>query len=319
LAKKKREKPRREFTRRQLSRWQQQKRRQRIILSLGIFVIVAALIIVGSGWYINEYQPLHQTVIRVNDTEFDMDYYVKMIKLYGKGQPTILMPIVADSVITTIQQNELIRQAALKMDIIISQDEVDEELKRRDPPLGKDYREIVRAEMLIDKLREEYFENEVPLYSEQRHIMAMLLESEAQADEVRLRLEAGESFGDLTEEFSVEALTQAESGDLGWRPRDVLTILLGTPILEEYAFSSEAGVLSQPVYDEEITTEGGYWLIKVVAIEDNRLIEDNDRDLLKAVALNDWASSLWDDPENIIEVYLDSSQIAWAVEKALRG
>jgi len=81
LVRKKREKPRREVTKHQLSRWQRQKRRQRIILGLGIFIIVAVLGIVGGAWYTNYYQPLHQTVIRVNDTKFNMDYYVEMLKL----------------------------------------------------------------------------------------------------------------------------------------------------------------------------------------------------------------------------------------------
>ena len=89
MVKKKIEKPKREVTRRQLSRWQLQKRRQRILLGSGILIICAVIGLIGAGiyhqWYIPEYKPLHQTVITVNDTEFDMDYYIKMIKYYGQG------------------------------------------------------------------------------------------------------------------------------------------------------------------------------------------------------------------------------------------
>jgi len=65
------------------------------------FIVVAILGIVGVPWYLNQYQPLHQTVIRVNDTEFNMKYYVQMLRLYGTEQPT--------DVVKDIEQNELIR------------------------------------------------------------------------------------------------------------------------------------------------------------------------------------------------------------------
>ncbi|GAG03316.1 unnamed protein product, partial [marine sediment metagenome] len=142
---------------------------------------------------------------------------------------------------------------------------VDVELKSRDPPLSKDYRDLVKAVMLIDKLRDEYFDQQVPVYAEQRHIMAMLLESDSQATEVRLRLEEyGEDFVELAGELSLESLFSEETGDLGWRPEGVLTILLGTSVIDEYAFNSKVDVLSQPLYDEEGIKGVGYWLIKVL-------------------------------------------------------
>ena len=55
--KKKTVKPQREPTKRQLSRWQQQKKRQRIILSVGIFTIAAVLVLVLLGWYFGQYKP----------------------------------------------------------------------------------------------------------------------------------------------------------------------------------------------------------------------------------------------------------------------
>jgi parvulin-like peptidyl-prolyl isomerase len=267
LTKKRQEKPRREITKRQLARWQEQRRRQRILFGLGISIIAAVLVIVGAGWYISQYQPLHQTVVSVNETRFNMDYYIKALRFYGGGQPSYMYGI-ADQVITVIQRNELIRQEAMKLGIDVSQKEVDEELKSRDPPLKKDYRDFIRAEMLIDKLQDEYFEQEVPVYAEQRHIMAMLLESESQVAEVRDRIGAGQEFADLAGELSLESLSKEENGDLDWRPKGILTILLGTSAIDEYAFSSEVGVLSQPIYDEELIKGVGYWVAKVLAREE---------------------------------------------------
>jgi len=418
LTKKRIERPRREFTKRQLSHWQRQKKRQRIIAISGLSVIAAVIVLVGAGWYISQYKPLHETVIRVNDTEFSMDYYVKTLKFYGEGQSIYYMYSLADEAVRVIEQNELVRQEAMRLGISVSNDAVDEQLESRDPPLSRDYRDLVRAEMLITKLRDEHFEQEVPASGEQRHIMAMFLESESQAQEIRARLEAGEDFTELADELSLDGLS--EKGDLGWQSKDVLTILLETPILGEHAFSAEVGALSQPIYDEDktkgigywlievlereeneeeasvqamvleseeeawevrarleagedfatlseefsqlavaekggylgllapgmmtsafdeavfdaklepgtlsepvkdeaIITKGGYWLLKVLDKADNRQIEDADRDLLKAKALSDWVSALWDNPENIVESYLDDEKKAWAIERTLKS
>jgi hypothetical protein len=419
LVKKKIEKPRREVTRRQLSRWQRQKKRQRILLGSGILIICAVLGLIGAGiyqqWYIPEYKPLHQIVITVNDTEFDMDYYIKMIKHYGQGMSIQQIYDLVDEVVVYIEQNELIRQETLNLGISISDKEVDNELKNRDIPLSKDYRDLVRAEMLITKLRDEHFEPAVPLFAEHRHILGMFLESEKQASETRDKLENDESFADLASQLSLDSFSKEKEGDLGWRPEGALTTLLNTSIPDEYAFSSELGVLSQPIYNEEITkgvgywlirvalrneeneeayiyamllsseeqaqtvrtrleagedfatlakefsqlggvednegslglvtpdtmtpassefifnpeveletlsqplrdedvwTEGGYWLVKVIDIDDDREIEDEDRDLLKAKALNEWLMALWDDPQNKVENYLDDEKKAWAI------
>lgn len=263
MTKKKVSKPQRELTKRQLSRWQQQEKRQRIVFGAGIFIIVLVLGIIGAGWYVDQYRPLHQTVIKVNGVKFDMNYYVKMLSYYGKGQSFNYMQYLADEVVGIIQETELVRQEALKLGISVSSDEVDKKLKSYNPPLSKDYRDVIGAQMLLDKLSDEYFDKQVPVFAEQRHIMGTLLESESQAAEVRARLEGGADFAQLAGELSLESSSKSNGGDLGWRPKGILTRLLNTAVPDEYAFSSEVG-LSQPVHDEAVNKTVGYWLIKLL-------------------------------------------------------
>ncbi len=406
----------RELTKRQLSHWQQQKRRQRIILSAGIFVIATVIVIVLVGWYAGQYRPMHQTIIRVNDTEFNMKYYVEMLKLRGGGQSDQYLQQIGDTIVNDIEQYELIRQEALKRGISVSDKEVRETLKSSDLPNTDVYQDLTRNQMLIEKLLDEYFEQEVPVSAEQAHIIAMLLESESQAAEVRARLENGESFKELAGELSVEYLTKNEEGDLDWHPENILTEMLGTLIPAEYASGAEVGTLSKPIYDAEITkgvgywlikvldrreeeeeahvhamllnseeearevrarleagenfatlaqelsqlfdaeenegnlewvlegsttpvfdefvfnveidpgtlsepirdetvgTSGGYWLIKVADKDNDRPLEESDRDSLKYKALDEWITSLWDDPDNEIEDnLLDTERKAWAI------
>lgn len=416
--KKKLEKPKREVTRRQLSQWQRQERRHRLFLILGISVIAAVAGIIGRGWYVGQYLPMHEVVIRVNDTEFNMGYYIKMLEISGANYPEYL-PYLADQVVTGIEENELIRQGAEGLGVVVTNSEVDEMLKQSDLPSSKDYRDIVRAELLRAKVRDVYFDPMISTSAEQRHIMAMFLESESQANEVRDRLKGGEDFGELAGELSLDSLTQTENGDLGWHPYGILSETMGTSIPDDYGFTLSVGALSQPLYDEAktksvgywlvkvvdkdeeeqkfqlqvmllgseqeaqevitrlengedfatvaeelsqdsgskdkggdlgsvtadeinsvykdfvinaeletlsqpikdeaVTTKGGYWLVKALEKEDNRQIEESDRDMFKAKVLDEWVSSLWDDPGNVIESYLDDEKKAWAIDQAMKN
>jgi len=261
---KKAEKPQREFTRRQLSHWQQQRRRQRIIFSGGIFVIAAVILTVLVGWYLGEYRPMHQTAIRVNDTEFDMGYYIDALRIGREGQSIDNMQSIANSMISEIVQNELIRQGALTLGISVSDDEARKALEGSDVPINDASLDLVRNQILRGRLANDYFQSQVPASAEQVHIMAMMLESESQVREIRDRLQNSENFTALAEEFSLDYYTKNSKGDLGWHQESILAELLGSSVPGEYAFGSEAGVLSQPRYDEEKSKKVGYWLVRVL-------------------------------------------------------
>ena len=421
MTKKKREKKPREVTKRQLSRWQQQRRRERIVRYIGISIVAAIIIFLGTALFVTEYRPLYETAIKVNDTKFNMKYYVDMLEYYARGQKDYGLYNMTGQVETAIKQNELIRQGALALDFTVSDDRVDEVLNDRELPSGKLYRDIVQTELLVNKLLDEHFEHEVPASSEQIHVQAMFLESESQARELTEKLEAGGDFTELAAEFSLDVITKEEKGDLGWHPGDILSELLYSPVATDYVFSAEAGVLSPPLHDEEkfkgigywlvklverkdaekeahilviqlgseveareakarldagedfgdvaaelshleeaeedrgdmgwasqgslgptleefifnpdvepgtvsdiirdedTATAGGYWLVEVAGRDENREISDEDRAALKYKALNKWVETLWDNPDNKIESFLDEKKIAWAVNKVMES
>ncbi len=272
MAKKKKiERPKGKLTKRQLSSWQKQKRRQRLIVGIGISVVIAALALVSSGiyyqWYLPKVKPLSETVIEVNGTKYNMDYYIKALKFQVGDQYIQYVQYFLDPVLENIQQNELIRQKALALGISVSDGEVDEELKSLDLPLDNPaIRDIYRVQLLITKLEEEYFDPQVPLSAEQRHIMAIFLESQSQADEVWNRLVLlKEEFGEIASELSLDSLTKEGGGDLGWRPEGALSGLLDTSIqdLDEKIFEYPIGVTNY-LYDEGKTKGVGYWLVQVL-------------------------------------------------------
>lgn len=273
MAKKKPEKPRHEPTRRQRSRWKQQKRRQRIILGAAILVVVAVLSVVGVGvyndWYVEDYKPLHETVLEVNGTEFDMEYYVTMLGYYTQGMESSYIAYMTDYVVEAIERNELVIQEAAALGVTVSDEEVDELMESMDMPQGKAYRDMAVAQLLLQKVRDEYLGEQVPKFADQRHVMAMFLESEAQANEVIAGIEAGESFSELAAELSLDDTTKEAEGDLGWLPQGILPLTVDSDVLEESAFTIEVGTLSQPIPEETKEKAVGYWLVEVISVDNS--------------------------------------------------
>ena len=151
---------------------------------------------------------------------------------------------------------------------------------------------------------------------EEAHVQIMLVDNEAEAQEIIGRLKAGEDFAALAKEFSLLEGVEENEGEYALTPG------MFSPVVEEFVFDPDTGleVISEPIRDETITTEGGYWLIKVVAEDKDRQIEDKDRDWLKAKALNQWLSLLWDNPENKVDdSYLNDTKKAWAIEQAQKS
>jgi hypothetical protein len=279
LAKKKLEKPRYELTRRQHSRRQQQKRRQRIILGIAILIVVAVLSIIGvgvyQGWYVKDYKPLHEVVLEVNGTKFDMEYYTAVLdnlarqvsSQYSISVTEHLLSSLTGSAERAIEQRELVKQGAAKLGFTVSDDEVTETIVSSGIEDSPVIRDMVRVALLMNKMNDEYFDQQVPLSADQRHVMAMFLEGEAQANEVITWVEKGEDFGDIAAALSLDSVTKEAKGDLGWCPLGVLPLKVDSAVLEENAFSAEVGALSPPIYEEDKSRQLGYWLIEVESVD----------------------------------------------------
>lgn len=260
MPKKKKQKTYRAPTRRQLSHWEKEKRRARIIFITGVFIIAAVILSILGGWIATRYLPMHEIIVKVNDRAFNAGYFIDMLTLSGQGNSSANI----DSMTRTIEQNELIRQDCASLGITVSAGEINKELEKRNPPLSKKYADIMEVELLISKMRDDYFDKQVPVSAAQRHVMAMVMESEKQAIDITKKLGNGESFEKLAEEFSAEEFTKSQKGDLGWRPAGILSSATGSIKLEQYAFSADAGYLSDPIYDDVISKQVGYWILQVL-------------------------------------------------------
>lgn len=267
--KQKKLKPTKVPTKRQLSRWQRQEKRRRVII-IAAAVFLAGILgyvgyDVGYGYYDAEIRPLREVMIEVNDTSFTTGYYVKLLDAYTEGQDPSQVYYMADVASRQIIRDELIRQGADSLGISVETQEIDEGMEEIDLPDEEVYRDAITAILLSEKLLEDYFGSQLADTMEQAHIQVMLVESKEIADEVRAKIESGQEFSALIEEFSCDPQV---GGDLDWLPQELMSDTLG-----DIAFSLEPGEISQPVYDDSTSKSVGYWLIQVTDTDEEKGIQ----------------------------------------------
>jgi hypothetical protein len=146
--------------------------------------------------------------------------------------------------------------------------------------------------------------------TEEAHVQAMILTSEEEAQTVLQRLQEDDDFTELAEEYS-QSWSEEDGADLGWLAAGDVS-----EAFSDFVFNTETelGIFSEPIRDEDISTEGGYWLFK---IPDSgiREISDEDRDLLIQQAIQGWLELLLENPENIVVSYLDDEMREFAISK----
>ena len=199
--------PERVPTKHQLSKWQRQTRIRRIIIIATIVFLVGISSWVGIGYY-KDYKARvaawHEVMIDVNGVNFTMEYFVTLLDAYTTGMNSTTIGnygyFIANTVSGGIIDAELLRQGAKSLNITVTTEEVDAKITE----LGYDeaYREIVRASLLEERLKEEYFGPGLNKTMEQANVKVMLVESKEVAAELIAEIEDGGNLTDLAEEFS---------------------------------------------------------------------------------------------------------------------
>jgi peptidyl-prolyl cis-trans isomerase C len=252
-------------TKRQLSKWQRQMKIRRIVIIAAVVFLVGISSWVGYGYY-KDYEARgaawREVMIGVNGVNFTMEYFVKMFDAYTTGMNSTFISLygnqIADMVADDIINAELLRQGAESLNITVTTAEIDAALQQYGLPTDSAYRDIVRASLLQDKLKKEYFGPQLNNTMEQADVQVMLVESQEVATELIAESEAGGNFTALAQEFSCNSSIE---GDLGWLPEE----LMQNTLIANAAFNITPGNISQPIYDKTAIKDVGYWLIKVTA------------------------------------------------------
>jgi parvulin-like peptidyl-prolyl isomerase len=134
----------------------------------------------------------------------------------------------------------------------------------------------------------------------------MLLSSEEEAQKVRSQALAGDNFTQLIEAYSQDLQTKENDGDLGWSNEGM------TPLLQDVAIKLQKGEVSQPVRDDASPTLGGYWVVRAVDREKDRVIDVSLRQQMVEKAFSDWLQDLTSNSQ--LQNLLDSDKLEWVIK-----
>ncbi len=268
----------------QLSKWQRQEKIRRLVIIAAAVLLAGVAGSAGYGYYDSNVKPFNETVIGVNNSTFDMRYYIEALDVYTRDMSEEQIRQAATPVGNQIVYDALVRQGASEQGVELSKIEVDDinrQIEERGLPDTELYHDILTTMALVDKLAEEYLKPQIPNPVEQAHIQTMLVESEQVADEVIAQIENGGNFTALTAEFSQHPQIE---GDLGWLPRE----LLPGPLFKEVAFNLTPGKIGK-VQDDSAVKNIGYWLIEVI---DQDRDDDEEEVEVRAMLLGSEAEAL---------------------------
>jgi parvulin-like peptidyl-prolyl isomerase len=315
------------------------------------FVLFLAVIggIIGFGffqdWYEENVERPNSKALEVGETTFDLDYFARRLKLmvaeFGLQQQPEQAGLLVNLMANTLGSEELLRQRApADLGVSVTPGEMElaigdrlgltesdpeafaaaleGELKRTDLS-DEEYRRMIEAELLSSKV-ERVFALSVPETIEQVKMRQILVGTEDEARSVLERLDAGEDFGDLARELSLDEATKEEGGERGWPDsateeergerewlaRDELNLSYAVKV-----FDLEVGAPSEP-----IPGPGGYFIFEVEEKEIDREVTDDQRGRISSSYFTHWLEEQGTLLPSTEFVSSDQDKFQWAAEKA---
>lgn len=144
-----------------------------------------------------------------------------------------------------------------QFDMWLQQQGMEDEDDLRDqiyPSILQEKAMLEEVDISDDEIEEQYDKDKMEINAQ--HI---LVDDEDTADEVKEKLDDGEDFDDLAEEYSTDEANADDGGDLDYFSRGDMD-----PAFEEAAFDMDEDEISDPVQTEE-----GFHIIKVNDIREN--------------------------------------------------
>ena len=243
-----------------------------------------------------------QIAATVNGQPITMDAFNRELARYEAGQVALGFQVSDETsykqqVLDLLVEQELIRQEGTRQGVTVSDDEVNQSIDQMVAENGQDYfngwlqsnyytldefREVIRLDLLTNKLLEPVV-SAVPTSAEQVHARHILVNTQDEATGILTRLQAGEDFAALAQQYSVDVTTRDSGGDLGWFPRGGLLV----PEVEDVAFSQQPGQVSGVVQ-----SAWGFHIVQTLEFDPNRAIDFDTRQRLTEKAIDQWRQGL---------------------------
>lgn len=209
------------------------------------------------------------------------------------ASPEALQATVLDALI----EQALIEQEAARQEVVITDEQVEAEFEASKAIVQDDaawqqwleqnmftedeFRQSLRATLIASAMRDRVVQA-LPETVLQVHARHILVNTEAEAQQVLERLGAGEDFAALAASLSQDVTTREQGGDLGWFAEGELL----EPALSQTAFILTAGQIGGPV-----PTRLGYHIVQTIESAE-RPLEPERRALLAQLQFENWVRGL---------------------------
>ena len=268
------------------------------VLSVVITVVVVVGAVVGVAIYQNNVAPFQTVVLKVDDAEIKMDYFLRRVRMSGSEPLTLLQELTRETIVelvapappynitlTEADVDQFARELATGAGDPITDAEFQEWYRQQVNDTGlkeAEFADLLRRNLLTLRMSD-YLADRTQTVVEQVHLHMITQASYEDALALKERLDAGEDFFALAREHNIAPELKQSAGDLGWQPRAALL-----PHIAGAAFDQLAvGEASQPVTIGQ--GQSPVWvLIMVSERADARQVEGDALEALRASALPTW-------------------------------
>lgn len=233
-------------------------------------------------------------IARVNNDEITLPEYQRMVERTQQMAGVVNSPAV---IVQTLIQQSLIDQSAAQFNIVVTPEEVEQELQSLVESAGggeswqrwlsannyteEELRATLRDTLLTSRVRDRVT-GDLSLPVLQTHARHILVGTQEQANELLVRLRNGEDFAALAGQYSLDTSTSVNGGDLGWFTSEELL----EPVLSQIAFQLEPGQIAGP-----IQTALGFHIIQTIERAE-REVEPEKRAQLAQSRFESWLNTL---------------------------
>ena len=319
------------------------KRKQRVVIGLGIVVALMVIAIPLYGWITTFIMPPRVTIVRVNDTSYDMGYLLKIMRMVqrqseAQGQQVNLGTI-PFQLVSDLAEDELIFQGSQAIGLTVTDEELNAKLRTEflgaldtdaghtEADLELEFRERYRqflnqiqlsageyetiATRNLYRLKlEEHLGVTVPTVLPQIHLFAVAVQTQEQANEAKTEFDRGTSFAEVVAAYSLDPEAVRTEGEVGWAPYGVLD-----PMVADFLFDElKTGEVSDPIPQfDSASSQEFFVLYYIPEREESREVSEDNFTSLRTQAVLDWVSAQRD--INDVSTSFDSNQYAWLAKK----
>ncbi len=201
-----------------------------------IIVITILFFTIGIYSYLNYIDPSNLTVLKINNKEISIDYFVRRTLTSGKSTISMLQQLTKEEIIKIAVSKapfnlkisetaiyDYIKNKAKGSKSVIDEEEFNEWLKQQKNELrltDDEYNELIKTKISIEYLKE-YLSKNIPTNTEHIYLKMFPISEYGLGIEIKEKFNKGFSFEKLLNEYSTDNTVKNIKGDFGWVPRGV--------------------------------------------------------------------------------------------------